>query len=70
MSGHASSGSSPFGTRTLRQGMRGSQVTLLQFYLDVAGYRTSADGYLSAIFNCRRDTAGACPIRAAPNSSA
>jgi hypothetical protein len=45
MSGHAASASSPFGTRTLRQGMRGSQVTLLQFYLDVAGYRTSADGY-------------------------
>jgi peptidoglycan hydrolase-like protein with peptidoglycan-binding domain len=43
--GHASSASSPFGTRTLRQGMRGSRVTLLQFYLDVAGYRTGADGY-------------------------
>ncbi len=25
--------------------MRGSQVQLLQFYLDVAGYRTSTDGY-------------------------
>lgn len=44
-SGHAASYSSPFGTRTLREGMRGSEVTLLQFYLDVAGYRTSADGY-------------------------
>ena len=25
--------------------MRGSQVSLLQFYLDAAGYRTSVDGY-------------------------
>ncbi len=43
--GHASSASSPFGARTLRQGMSGSQIRLLQFYLDVAGYRTSVDGY-------------------------
>ena len=45
---HASSFSSPFGARTLRQGMRGSEITLLQFYLDVAGFRTSADGYFGA----------------------
>jgi hypothetical protein len=46
MSGrHASRSSSPFGRRALRQGMRGGQVSLLQFYLDVAGYRTAVDGY-------------------------
>jgi len=46
MSGrHASGSSSPFGSRALRLGMRGGQVSLLQFYLDVAGYRTAVDGY-------------------------
>lgn len=42
---HASTSNSPFGSRTLRQGMRGGEVSLLQFYLDVAGYRTAVDGY-------------------------
>lgn len=48
MSGNSSSSRSPFGQRTLRKGMRGGPVTLLQFYLDVAGYRTSPDGYFGS----------------------
>jgi hypothetical protein len=43
-SGHASA-RSPFGTQTLRKGMTGNQVRLLQIYLDVAGYKTGATGY-------------------------
>jgi peptidoglycan hydrolase-like protein with peptidoglycan-binding domain len=43
--GHSTSDRSPFGSRTLREGMRGSQVELLQFYLDVAGYRAGRTGY-------------------------
>jgi hypothetical protein len=46
--GHTSSASSPFGRRTLREGMRGGEVQLLQFYLDVAGYRTGTDGDFGA----------------------
>jgi peptidoglycan hydrolase-like protein with peptidoglycan-binding domain len=39
-----SSSQSPWGTKTLKQGMSGSDVTLLQFYLDVAGVPTNVDG--------------------------
>ncbi len=42
--GTPSSSRSPWGTKTLKQGMSGSSVTLLQFYLDVAGVPTNVDG--------------------------
>lgn len=39
-----SSSQSPWGTKTLKQGMSGSDVNLLQFYLNVAGVPTNVDG--------------------------
>jgi peptidoglycan hydrolase-like protein with peptidoglycan-binding domain len=47
-SGHTARSASPFGTRTLRQGMRGSSVELLQFYLNVVGYRTRVNGFFGS----------------------
>ena len=39
-----SSAQSPWGNKTLKPGMSGSSVTLLQFYLDVVGVPTNVDG--------------------------
>ncbi|MFL5822074.1 MAG: peptidoglycan-binding protein [Solirubrobacteraceae bacterium] len=45
VSGHTRSSSrNPFGRRTLKEGSNGSEVTLLQFYLEVAGYHTPVSG--------------------------
>jgi hypothetical protein len=39
-----SSSKSPWGSKTLKPGMSGSDITLLQFYLNVAGVPTNVDG--------------------------
>ena len=39
-----SSARSPWGNKTLKSGMSGSDISLLQFYLDVAGVPTNVDG--------------------------
>jgi hypothetical protein len=38
------SSGNPFGRQTLKQGMSGGKITLLQFYLNVVGYPTPVDG--------------------------
>jgi Putative peptidoglycan binding domain len=43
-----SSSKSPWGHKTLKEGMSGSDITLLQFYLDVAGVPTNPDGHFGS----------------------
>lgn len=43
-----SSSENPFGRQTLRKGMSGRAVTLLQFYLDAVGYPTAVDGQFAS----------------------